>query len=175
MAVVGFAGAAGTAAIARLEDDRLSQRFSRQFIERCRNADRTIGSAFHSDLMAAGAADLMEADDGGIMAALWYFFEGTGFGFDIELKKIPILQETVEICELLDFNPYCLRSAGCFLFTADNGGDVVRTLAGMNIDSAVIGKVAMGPGKRIHNGEIHSFLNRPKREPAIPDKAGRAK
>lgn len=110
----------------------------------------------------AGATEWMEAGEGGILAALWNFFEEHGMGFELELRALPILQETVEVCEVFDLNPYCLRSEGCILLTADNGGDLVRNLAEAGIRAAVVGKVTEGPGKRIHNGEIHSFLNRPK-------------
>lgn len=166
--MVGCVGAAGTAAIAKLKEKRLSQRFSTQFTERCRNADQGLemseGAVLSTILREAGVSDLMEADEGGIMAALWRFFEGSGFGFTIKLRQIPLLQETVEVCELFEINPYCLLSTGCLLFTADHGWDAVEALAGTDVVSAVIGKVTQGPGKHIYNGDVHSFLNRPKQD-----------
>lgn len=167
MAVVGCAGAAGTAAIAELRENRLLQRFSAQFTEQCRNAVQGLEKDEGSMLAAAlraGASDVMEAGEGGIMAALWHLFEGSGLGFRIKLRRIPLLQETVEVCELFEINPYCLLSTGCLLFTADHGWDAAAASSGRNLPFAVIGKVTEGPGKHIHNGEVHSFLNRPKQD-----------
>ena len=45
---------------------------------------------------------------------------GSGVGLDIDLKKIPIRQETVEVCEALGLNPYILMSSGSMMIAADD-------------------------------------------------------
>ena len=49
-------------------------------------------------------------------------------------------QETIEICELFDLNPYRLSSGECLLMAVENGGDAVKLLSEAGIPSAVIGK-----------------------------------
>ena len=71
-------------------------------------------------------------------------------------------QETVEACEVFDLNPYRLHSAGCFLMAADSGFEAVRELERRGFEGAVIGTVKPGPARRILNGEIETFLDRPK-------------
>ena len=39
--------------------------------------------------------------EGGIFGALWEIGEASGTGITADLRKIPIKQETVEICEVL--------------------------------------------------------------------------
>ena len=51
-----------------------------------------------------------EMEDGGILNALWYMAEECQTGFEISLRKIPIAQQTVEILEVFDINPYYARS-----------------------------------------------------------------
>ena len=40
-----------------------------------------------------------DVTEGGIFGALWEMAEASGVGLEIDLKKIPIRQETVEVCE----------------------------------------------------------------------------
>lgn len=85
-------------------------------------------------------------------------------GLEIDLKKLPIRQETVEICNLLDLNPYELISGGCLLIAAENGADLVRRLEEENIPATVVGRTTGGKDRIIRNGEEKRFL-----EPAKPD------
>lgn len=70
-------------------------------------------------------------------------------------------QETVEACEVFDLNPYRLHSA-VLLMAADSGFEAVRELERRGFEGAVIGAVKPGPARRILNGEIETFLDRPK-------------
>lgn len=58
----------------------------------------------------------------------------------MDLKKVPLKQETVEICEFFDLNPYQLISSGSMLIACDKGHDLVELLKREGIHSAVIGK-----------------------------------
>ena len=42
-------------------------------------------------------------------------------GFEVDLYRIPVRQETIEVCERYELNPYRLLSSGCVLAAADNG------------------------------------------------------
>lgn len=65
---------------------------------------------------------------------------GSNVGLDIDLKKIPIRQETVEVCELLGLNPYILMSSGSMMIATDDGYGLVRKLNQAGIEASVIGK-----------------------------------
>ena len=90
--------------------------------------------------------------------------ELSGVGLEIDLKKIPIRQETVEICNFLDLNPYELVSGGSLLIAAENGNDLVEAMEKTGIRAAVIGKTTDGNDRVIRNGEEKRFL-----EPAKTD------
>ena len=53
-----------------------------------------------------------DVTEGGIYGALWELAEASGVGLEIDLKAIPIRQETVEVCEQFHLNPYQLISSG---------------------------------------------------------------
>ena len=76
--------------------------------------------------------------------------------------EIPVRQETIEICEYFDLNPYYLISSGCMLMTGPDGYGLVRALKQEGIPAAVIGKVTEGKARIVRNqGEI-TYLERPK-------------
>ena len=56
--------------------------------------------------IGAGVAAIHDASQGGIFGALWDMAEASGIGLDIDLKKLPIRQDTIEISEFFDINPY---------------------------------------------------------------------
>ena len=49
-------------------------------------------------------------------------------GLEIDLKAIPIRQETVEVCEQFHLNPYQLISSGSMLMAAPDGLGLVQAL-----------------------------------------------
>ena len=59
-------------------------------------------------------------------AALWEMAESSGVGIEVDLKKMAIRQETVEICEYFHLNPYQLTSAGSVLIFAEDGEKLVE-------------------------------------------------
>lgn len=56
-----------------------------------------------------------DVSEGGVFAALWEMAEGAGVGLTIDMKKLPLRQETVEVCEFCNVNPYELRSGGSLI------------------------------------------------------------
>ena len=76
-------------------------------------------------------------------------------------RNIPILQETVEVCELADVNPYRLMSGGCYLLAADSGWALARSLQAAGIPAAVIGRITKDKKRLICNGDVLTYLDRP--------------
>ena len=105
---------------------------------------------------------------GGIFSALWELAEKGNVGIEVDLKKIPVRQETVEICEVLGVNPYELYGAGALLIVSDKGNQLLHELEKQQIPAAIIGKVTKENGKVILNGEEVRFLDRPKNDAIEP-------
>ena len=87
-----------------------------------------------------------------------------GVGLSIDLKKIPVKQETIEICEFFDLNPYELLSGGSLLIAASDGEELGEGLKETGVSAAVIGKTTGSNDKIIRNEEEVRFL-----EPTKPD------
>lgn len=116
------------------------------------------------DLDAYGVTSCCAVGDGGILTALWDYFDTFSLGFELELRRIPVLQETIEVCEVFEVNPYRLQSEGCILATAANGGALVRALNRQGISAAVIGRTTKQIARRIYHGETETFLDKPTEE-----------
>ena len=84
-----------------------------------------------------------------------------GCGLKVDLKAIPIRQETVEICEFFEVNPYQLLSGGALLFTTDDGEKLVDALMEEGIPAAVVGFLQEGNDKIIVNNDETRFLDMP--------------
>lgn len=110
----------------------------------------------------SGVCSMYCPGEGGIYGALWEMAEGAGVGLDIELKKLPIKQETIEICEFFEISPYELLAGGCLLMAAPNGFDLVRALEKEGIPAVVVGKATMDHDRVVNNEEERRFLEPPK-------------
>lgn len=169
---VGYTALLGTSMAAGDGEAALLDRFSARYVRECRNLyekwkPSMLLEAFdarkeRSILTRLGASAWYPAGEGGVMAALWHFFDGFGLGFEMDLRKLPIRQETVEVCEVFDLNPYRLQSQGCILLTAPSGPKLLQNLEKEGILAVLIGRTRSAIGREIYSGEVHSFLDRPK-------------
>ena len=79
----------------------------------------------------------------------------------MSMVTVSAKQETIEICEVLEINPYHLWSGGCALLTADNGYRLCEEFYELGFSATVIGRTTADLDKAIINGESVGFLNRP--------------
>ncbi len=152
-------GLGGTALLAGHFTDELATRYPRRFIERAAEfLAETEENAEGYFAVEDGAAYVHAAAEGGVFGALWELAEYVQCGLEIDLPAIPILQETVEICEYFDVNPYQLRTEGVFLILTEHGGRLCEALAEKGISAAVIGKTVPGLDRAVRNGEEVRYL-----------------
>ncbi|MBR3770852.1 MAG: AIR synthase family protein [Clostridium sp.] len=158
-----WAGLEGTAIIARDKEEQLRQRLNQDLIEKAQNLFQYISVVKEARIAReAGVTSMHDVTEGGIFGALWEVAAASGVGIEVDLKKIPIKQETVEICELFDLNPYMLMSSGSMLISTNNGNKLVEALSKEGISSSIIGKVIEGNDRIIINEDERRYLEPPK-------------
>lgn len=156
---------AGTAALAAAHEERLKARYPFTLIDRAKEFEKLMSVEEEARAITHfDTAAMHDLSQGGIFGALWEMSERAGVGLEVDLKKIPVKQETIEICEYFDINPYYLYSAGALLVGTDRGDALVARLAGLGIPASVIGQVTDGNDRIIRNGEDVRFLDRPKQD-----------
>lgn len=161
--VTKWIGIEGTSIIAKEKEAALFARFPRSFVEEAKGFDKLLSVVPEAAIaVKSGVSAMHDVTEGGIYGALWELAEASGIGLEIDLKAIPIRQETVEICEYYRLNPYQLISSGCMLMTSPDGRKLVRDLEEAGIHASLIGRCADGRAKKILNGSDVSYLERPK-------------
>lgn len=158
-----WVGLEGTAILARKYKDRLTARYPAYLAEEAQGFDKYLSIIPEAaTAIKSGVCAMHDASEGGIFAALWELAEGAGIGLDIDLKKIPLRQETVEVCECCCINPYELLSGGCLIMVTDNGEGLVAALEAKGIPATVVGRTTDSNDRILRNGEEMRYMERPK-------------
>ena len=161
--VTKWIGIEGTAILAKEKEAALRERYSQPFIDKAKELDRYISVLSEAaTAVKSGVAAMHDVTEGGIFGALWEIAEASGVGLEIDLKKIPLKQETVEICEFFGINPYELISSGSMLMAAEDGNGLVMELEKAGIPAVVIGKATDSNDRVLLNEEERRFLEPPK-------------
>lgn len=95
---------------------------------------------------------------GGVFAGVWELTSASGLGVKIELQKIPVWQETIEVSEVFDINPYMLDGTGSLLIVTNNGERLVDVLEEKGINASVIGIITSDKNRVLINGDETRFL-----------------
>lgn len=158
-------GLEGTVILAGEKEKELLARYPSALIANARAFEKYLSILPECAAAARSGAYMMrDIRNGGVFGALWELGRDMGVGLSIDLKKIPVKQETVEICEFFDLNPYELLSGGSLLLAVKHGEELVRELGAQGISAEVIGRSTKGNDRIVANGEETRFL-----EPAKQD------
>lgn len=156
-------GLEGTSILAKEKEDELLSKFPRHLVDEAKEYDRMMSVIPEAAIAVKSNVSAMhDITEGGVFGALWELAESAGVGLTVDLKKLPIKQTTVEICNFYDINPYELMSSGSMLMATDSGHDLVRALEQEQIHAVVVGKVTDSNDKIVINGEETRFLEPPK-------------
>lgn len=158
----GWAGLEGMLRIIGEKEAELRERFTPAFIGQMKAYDSELcGLSKIAVADAMGVSVIRQVSRGGILASLWDLAKDTELGLNLDLKKIAVRQETIEVCEHFRLNPYQLASGGSFLMLSENGEALADALNQKGIQAAVIGQLTDSNDKVIHNGEDMRYIDRP--------------
>lgn len=162
LVMIGTIASTAAAKLAQGARAQLSGHFSEAFLQDAAKPEEelTVPRAV-KHLQSSGGCAIKAVIRGGIFAALWEMAEHAGIGLDVELKQIPVRQETIEICEFFSLNPYQLFSTDTLLAAVPDGARTVRELAAEHIPAAVIGRTTAGRERILRNGEEVRYLDKP--------------
>lgn len=169
--VAGAVAAEGTAWLTENRHEKLREFFAERFLEDARRLPEIYGTGRLEEnnkvwKMAekAGASARYLMGEGGFLAALWKMAEASGVGLEVDLRTVPIRQETIEICEIFDVNPYKLLSGGSILLGISGGDAFVQELRREGIMAEVIGQTNSGNDRLLYSGGNARYLERPAKD-----------
>lgn len=149
----------GTGVISHLEKNKLSERFTPGFVEKCEDFINHISVKKECEIaLANGAVALHDISTGGAFAGFWEITTPTGYGVEIMQNNIPVWQEAIEVAEIFDINPYVLDGTGSLLIVTENGESMVEKLEAEGINAAVVGVITQGKDRVIINAEEKRYL-----------------
>lgn len=152
-----------TALLAEEHEKELLERYTPVFVDHAQELIEYISTVPEAAVAVLhGATAMLHIEEGGIFGALWNLAEGVGLGLEVQVKAIPVKQETIEICELYNKNPYLLPSAGCLLMVTEQGEALKRELERAGIPATVIGRLTDGNERVLLNEDEKRFLELPK-------------
>lgn len=152
-------GLEGTAILAAEKEEKLLAELPSEIVETAKGFGKLLSVIPDSRVaMEIGVSAMHDVTEGGIFGALWEMAAASDVGLEVDLKKIPIRQETIEVCEVFDINPYMLMSSGAMLIGTDHGSQLVEALKRTGIHASVIGRATEGNDRVILNGEERRFL-----------------
>lgn len=156
-----WVGLEGASRLAYEREEELRSRYASPFIDKAKISRQMMSIVPEAAVATkSGACALHDVSEGGIFGALWEMAECAGVGLEIDLKKIPIRQETIEICEFFDINPYKIVSGGCLLIATTDGNGMVMELEKAGIPAVVIGKATDSNDRVLINEDERRFLER---------------
>ena len=109
-----------------------------------------------------GSAVMHDLSETGVFGGLWELGEKMQAGMEIEARNIPVHQETIELSEQLEQNPYTMQSAGSLLVVTRDGNGLVHRYEKEGIHAALIGKVMPGHDKVLLNRDERRFIEQPR-------------
>ena len=134
----------GTSVIAKNKKDKLAERFSDGFIQNC----VSLWDAYGAGSIVWKIAQEAEAS-------------ASEVGLEADFRKVPIRQETIEVCEIFDLNPYKLQADGAVLIGIRGGEALVQRLRNEGFMAEVIGQTNSGNDRLLYSGGSARYLERP--------------
>ena len=168
--VAGNIGMAGTVILADNGMEELLTRFSREYTDKAIDVcSRVDAREIIRICRKTGAEYIRPLSETGIFGGLWEMSQTEDVGFDVYIKNIPILQETVEVANFFDVNPYEMLSTGAVLATVKDADALTNALMTAGISAYVIGSTNKSNDKLIINEDEKRFLTAPGQDPIWRD------
>jgi hydrogenase expression/formation protein HypE len=137
-----YAGLEGTAILAKDRERELKSKLTPELLDKAINLSSQI-SVVKEGVLAGeyGVNSMHDVTEGGILGAAWEVAESSNTGVELYLNSIPVLEETKQICEIYDINPYRLISSGSMIITCSNGEELIELFRAADIPASIIGRI----------------------------------
>ena len=150
------------AILAADHEEELKAHFPADFVERVKGFKSELSILTEARAAMTGPVSTMhDVTEGGIFGALWEIGAGAGLGLEADIKKIPVRQETIEICEYFGIDPYRSMSSGSLIIMTPDEEAVLDALDRAGCPAALIGHMTEGNDRIVRNGREVRYLDKP--------------
>ncbi len=154
--MTGYAGASGARELARTNRSLLRQELPALIVQGAMKEQSSWD-------MPEGAPFLgrVRLKEGGVLRALWILSQKLQCGFEVDIRKIPVLQEMVEVCEILNADLYTIASCGGWIAATAKTEEFLALCRREDIPARVIGKTTRGMVRALRLGDVVRYLEGP--------------
>lgn len=161
--MAGTIAVGGTSVISSLKKDELLKKFNPGFVQRCVELKKYTDIEKVMKIIPKNDTITLHAvSDGGVFSALWELASSADIGIEAYIKRIPVMQETIEVAELFGYNPYMLDGTGALLIICNEGENIVQELNANGIPAEIIGQLTDGKDRVVINKEERRYLEPPR-------------
>ncbi len=141
--------------------EELGSRFTPAFLRQMKALKGELVQTEAIRAVRGQVSAMQQIGSGGILAALWETAEAARVGLHVDMSKMTICQETIELCEFYRLNPYQMTSAGAVLMFTCSGETLLEILRGCGARAVRLGSTTAENARVITSGEETRFLDRP--------------
>lgn len=159
----GQTGVGGTLQLYYDNQKELFERYSESYLRPVEQLEQLILLGGQVDIaFDHGCIYSHDISRGGVFAALWEMGDALKCGLEVCHDNIPILQETIEICEHTGDNPYMIDGCGSALFVVPDGKLLADKLYEAGYEASVIGRLTENSDRVIVHEDERRFLTPPR-------------
>ena len=159
----GQTGVGGTLQLYYDNQKELFDRYSESYLRPVEQLEQLILLGGQVDIaFDHGCIYSHDISRGGVFAALWEMGDALKCGLEVCHDNIPILQETIEICEHTGDNPYMIDGCGGALFVVQDGEKLADALYDAGYEAAVIGHLTDSSDRVVVHDDERRFLTPPR-------------
>lgn len=159
----GQTGVGGTLQLYYDNQKELFERYSESYLRPVEQIEQLILLGGQVDIaFDHGCIYSHDISRGGVFAALWEMGDALKCGLEVCHDNIPILQETIEICEHTGDNPYMIDGCGSALFVVPDGKLLADKLYEAGYEASVIGRLTENSDRVIVHEDERRFLTPPR-------------
>ena len=159
----GQTGVGGTLQLYYDNQKELFERYSESYLRPVERMEELILLGRQVDIaLEHGSVYAHDISRGGVFAALWELGDALKCGLEVCHDDIPILQETIEICEHTGDNPYMIDGCGAALFVVPDGEHLADKLYEAGYEASVIGHLTENSDRVVVHDEERGFLTPPR-------------
>lgn len=163
--ITGSVGLSGAYTLLREHYEELHERYSCDFLEPVFDYPDLFSCQSEKELLETLPYDCYaQASYGGIFGALFQLVYEADMGIRVDLKRIPICQQVIEIAEFFQLNPYLLHSEGSLVIATLNGEELVAELRRQELFAIVAGYVTKEKARIAYLNEEERFLIPPRKD-----------
>lgn len=159
----GQTGVGGTLQLYYDNQKELFERYSESYLRPVEQLEQLILLGGQVDIaLDHGCIYSHDISRGGVFAALWEMGDALKCGLEVCHDNIPILQETIEICEHTGDNPYMIDGCGSALFVVPDGKLLADKLYEAGYEASVIGHLTEKSDRVVVHDDERRFLTPPR-------------